>query len=125
MVLHVIYDRVHVIINTDETALATVRHSGRGMASTHKRSRAVPKSRPRDPVDRTFTKTTCFAVVCDCPSLQPLLPQIILSRYTKNTLLPAALQDQQRGHGFPFEFWNGSTGHVTPVIFRNWATRLR
>ena len=50
----VVFDREHVILNADETALASVRHSGRGMASTHRRSRAAPKSRPRDPVDRAL-----------------------------------------------------------------------
>ena len=121
----VVQGRLHVFVNVDETALASVRHRGWGMASLHRRSVASPKARPRDPLDRGFSCTTLVAVVCDCPSLQPLLPQIILSRYTQNAALPAARQAQNRACGFPFEFWNGTAGRMTPTIFRNWATRLR
>jgi len=121
----VLFDREHVILNADETALASVRHSGRGMASSHRRSRVAPKSRPRDPVDRAFTNTTYLAVVCDCPGLQPLLPQVILARYTQNVAVPATLQALYRSCGYPFEFWNGSAGRVTPIVFRKWATRVR
>ena len=121
----VVYDRPHVFINADETALASVRHSGRGMASMFRRSRASPKARPRDRTDRTFKSTTLIAVACDSPGLQPLLPQVILSRYTKHVEVPATLQAHYQSCGFPFEFWHGSTGRVTPVIIRKWFTRLR
>ena len=121
----VVFDRPHVFINADETALASVRHGGRGMASVYRRSRARPKTRPRDPADRAFTNTTLFGVVCDCPGLQPLLPQVILARYSQNTQVPVSLQAHYRSCGFPFEFWHGSKGCVTPIIFRKWATRLR
>ena len=121
----VVYDRPHVFINADETALASVRHSGRGMASLLRRSRASPKTRPRDRTDRSFTNTTLIAAACDCPGLQPLLPQVILARYSQNTRVPATLQAHYSSCGFPFEFWHGSTGRVTPVIIRKWFTRLR
>ena len=121
----VVYDRPHVFVNADETALASVRHSGRGMASMFRRSGASRKTRPRDRTDRTFTCTTLIAVACDCPGLQPLLPQVILSRYTKHVAVPAALQAHYESCGFPFEFWHGSAGRVSPVIFRKWITRLR
>ena len=121
----VVYDRPHVFINVDETALASVRHSGRGMACLLRRSRASPKTRPRDRIDRSYTNTTLIAAACDCPGLQPLLPQVILARYTQNVRVPATLQAHYRSCGFPFEFWHGSTGRVTPVIIRKWFTRLR
>ena len=121
----VVYDRPHVFINADETALASVRHSGRGMACWLRRSRASPKTRPRDRTDRTFTNATLIAAVCDCPGLQPLLPQVILARYSQNAHVPATLQAHYSSCGFPFEFWHGSAGRVTPVIIRKWFTRLR
>ena len=121
----VVYDRPHVFINIDETALASVRHSGRGMACLFRRSRASPKTRPRDRTDRSFTNATLIAAACDCPGLQPLLPQVILARYSKHASVPATLQAHYRSCGFPFEFWHGSTGRVTPVIIRKWFTRLR
>ena len=121
----VVYDRQHVIINADETALATVRHSGVGMACCAARRNSARVGRPRDPVDKAFTHVTYFAVVCDCAELQPLLPQLLLARYPRNAAVPAVLQAQYRSCGHPFEFWNGSAGRVTPVIFRKWVTRLR
>ena len=121
----VVHDRPHVFINADETALANVRHRGRGMASLFRRARGRHRTRPRDLTDRTFTCTTLFAVACDCPGLQPLMPQVVLSRYTQNPHVPAALQARYRECGFPFEFWHGSRGRVNPAIFRKWATRLR
>ena len=122
---HVVYNRQHVFINADETALASVRHCGRGMASRFRRSRGTLQTRPRDRTDRAFTNTTLFAMVCDSPGLQPLLPQIILARYSQNSRVPATLQAHYRSCGFPFEFWHGSQGRVTPPIFRKWATRVR
>ena len=125
-ILHlVVYNRPHVFINADETALASVRHAGRGMASVFRRSRASRNSRPRDRTDRSFTNTTLLGVVCDSPGLQPLLPQVILARYTTHARVPASLQAHYRSCGFPFEFWHGSQGCVTPHIFRKWSTRLR
>ena len=121
----VVYDRPHVFINADETSLSTVRHSGRGMACWFRRSRASSKTRPRDRLDRSFTNTTLVAAACDCPGLQPLLPQVILARYTKRVHVPHTLQAHYRSCGFPFEFWHGTTGRVTPVVIRKWFTRLR
>ena len=117
----VVYDRPHVFINVDETALASVRHSGRGMACLFRRSRASPKTRPRDRTDRSFTNTTLIAAACDCPGLQPLLPQVILARYSQNASVPATLLAHYRSCGFPFEFWHGSMGRVTPVT-PSWRT---
>ena len=121
----VVYDRPHVCISVDETALASVRHAGRGMACLVRRSRASPKTRPRDRTDRSFTNPTLIAVACDCAGLQPLLPQVILARYSKHARVPGTLQAHYRSCGFPFEFWHGSTGRVTPIIIRKWFTRLR
>ena len=95
------------------------------MAATSTRCGTATRSKPRDPVDRAFTHTTYLALVCDCAALQPLLPQVILARYTQNVSLPATLQALYRSCGFPFEFWNGSAGRVTSAIFRKWATRVR
>ena len=118
-------ERAHVVLNVDETALASVRHSGRGMASVRPRADGRRSERPRDETDRGFVSTTYMALVCDCAELQPLLPQVILPKYTKRATPPARLQNQYSTMGFPFEFWHGSSGRVTSRIFRKWSTRLR
>ena len=126
IVQEVMFDRQHVFVNVDETGLSACRHSGRGMALCRLRRRpGAVERRPRDPVDRSNTCTTYVAAVCDSAELQPLLPQVVLARYTQNQVPPAALQQQYRSLGFPLEFWHGTRGRVTPRIFRQWATRMR
>ena len=82
-------------------------------------------SRARDETDRSFVATTYMASVCDCASLQPLLPQIVLAKYSQNAIPPANLRAQYQSFGFPFEFWHGTPGRVTPRLFRQYCTRLR
>ena len=126
IVHQVMFDRQHVFVNMDESGLSACRHSGRGMAiRCHRQSSAAARRRPRDPVDRSHACTTYMAAVCDSAELQPLLPQVILAKYTQNRDPPVALQQQYRTFGFPLEFWHGTGGRVTPRIFRLWATRLR
>ena len=126
IVHEVVLDRQHVFINMDETGLSSCRHDGRGMAVHQRRlGEARSRRRPRDPVDRSNSCTTYMATVCDAAELQPLLPQVVLAKYTQNREPPAALQQQYRNSGFPLEFWHGTGGRVTPRIFRTWATRLR
>ena len=83
------------------------------------------RTRPRDPPDRFHTKTTYMAVVCDSPQLQPLLPQIVLPKYTQNESPPNHVLDTLSVIGFPFEFWHGSLGAASPGIVQSWATRIR
>jgi hypothetical protein len=121
----VVWDRPHVILNVDETALATVRHTGIGMVSGRKRTRSGGKTRPRDQTDRFNAKTTYIGLISDSDELQPLLPQVVLPRYTQNARPPAHMLDMYASIGFPFEFWHGTKGSVTPHIVQSWATRVR
>ena len=121
----VVWDRPHVILNVDETSLSTVKHDGKGFISGRRRARRDVRQRPRDVVDRFNTKTTYLAVVADCAALQPLLPQVILPKYTQHATPPQAHLDTYASFGFPFEFWHGTSGCVTPRLLRDWATRLR
>ena len=52
IVVHVVWDRQHIIVNMDETQLASVRHQGFGMTSGRKRKRIDARGVPRVPVDR-------------------------------------------------------------------------
>ena len=122
---HVLGDRLHVILNVDETSLTSVEHSGIGMMSGRKRKRTGSRTRPRDPPDRFHVKVTHLAVVSDAPALQPLLPQVILAKYTQNARPPQNVLDRYQLMGFPFEFWHGSNGAVTPKIFQLWCTHIR
>lgn len=121
----VLSDRTHVILNADETSLTAVEHSGMGMASGYKRKHSGGRTRPRDCRDRFHTKVTYMAVIADSPELQPLLPQVILPKYTQNSAIPNYILDKYALFGFPFEFWHGSKGAVTPGIMQAWITRLR
>ena len=66
-----------------------------------------------------------MASVCDSASLQPFLPQIVLSKYSQHGISPANLRAQYGSFGFFFEFWHGTPGRVTPRLFRQYCTRLR
>ena len=109
----------------DETQLASVKHHGKGMISGRKQKRADRRRAPRDPDDRHHTKVTYIAVISDSPELQPVLPQVILPRYTQHALPPAGLLHTYAGFGYPFEFWHGTGGATTPGIVQSWLTRLR
>jgi hypothetical protein len=125
VVQEVVHDRQHVILNADETAIASVRHSGLGMASVRRRARFNRAPRPRDLIDRSSQMTTYLALVCDSADLQPLLPQVIMAKYTQHAVPPVRILREYSDVGFPFEFWHGTNGRVTPIIFRRWATRVR
>ena len=121
----VVWERPHVVLNVDETSLSTVKHEGRGLISGRRLARRDRRLRPRDGVDRFNTRTTYLAVVGDCPALQPLLPQVILPKYTQHETPPPAHLATYAGFGFPFEFWHRSKGCATPRVMRDWATRVR
>ena len=121
----VVWYRPHVVLNMDETSLSTVKHAGKGFISGRRRARQDRRLKPRDAADRHNTRTTYLAVVADCPELQPLLPQVILPKYTQHAVPPPAHLATYASIGFPFEFWHRSQGCATPRIVRDWATRLR
>ena len=125
LVVHGVWNRQHVIVNMDETQLASVKHAGVGMISGRKRKRTDHRRSPRDPIDKHNTKVTLIAAVCDSSRLQPLLPQVILPRYTQHVRPPAHLLHTYAGFGHPFEFWHGTAGATTPGIIKTWLTRLR
>ena len=123
--VHVVWNRQHVFVNMDETQLASVKNAGSGMISGRKQKRVDRRRAPRDAVDRHHTKVTYMAVVADSPELQPLLPQIILPRYTQNVRPPPAMLHHYEDFGHPFEFWHGTAGATSPGIVQRWMTRLR
>lgn len=118
-------ERPFVVLNVDETSLATVRHGGLGMVAGPLRSARARACRPRDRVDRLHTKITYIAVASDNPHLQPLLPQVVLPKYTKRIEPPASACDRLASHGFPLEFWHGTNGVATVPLLKSWATRVR
>ena len=125
IVVHVVWNRQHVFINMDETQLASVKHKGVGLISGRKRKHRDRRLAPRDPVDRHHTKVTYIAAIADSPDLQPLLPQVVLPRYTQNARPPPATLHTYAMFGHPFEFWHGTPGATTPGIIRVWMTRVR
>ena len=81
-------DNKYVVLNVDETSISQITKAGHGLVS-----RAVVRTtgmrRMETPVtDRTDVKTTLLGLVCDQPDLQPLLPQVILPKYTQNAVPP-------------------------------------
>ena len=125
LVVHIAWNRQHVIVNMDETQLASVKNQGTGMISGRRKKRADRRRAPRDVEDRHHTKVTYMAVVSDSPELQPLLPQVILPRYTQHAFPPAAMLHTYADFGHPFEFWHGTAGATSPGIVQTWMTRLR
>ena len=125
LVEEVLVNRTHVILNADETSLTSVEHSGLGMASGRKRTRNGERTRSRDPPDRFHNRVTYLALTSDSPELQPLLPQVVLPKYTQNARPPQFVLDKYALFGFPFEFWHGTKGAVTPGIMQAWVTRIR
>ena len=125
LVVHVAWNRQHVFVNMDETQLASVKNQGTGMISGRKQKRADRRRAPRDAADRHHTKVTYMAAVSDSPELQPLLPQVILPRYTQHARPPPAMLHTYAGFGHPFEFWHGTAGATSPGIVQTWMTRLR
>ena len=125
IVVHAVWNRDHVFVNMDETQLASVRHRGVGLISGRRRKRSDHRRAPRDPVDRLNTKVTYMAAVADSSWLQPLLPQVILPRYSQHGRPPASVLHTYAGFGHPFEFWHGTRGAVTPGVIQAWVTRLR
>ena len=125
LVVHIVWNRQHVIVNMDETQLASVKNQGTGMISGRKQKRSDRRRAPRDAEDRHHTKVTYMAAVSDSPELQPLLPQVILPRYTQHAFPPPAMLHTYADFGHPFEFWHGTAGATSPGIVRTWMTRLR
>ena len=126
MIEEILWDRPHVILNTDETFLAKVRDDGVGMISgRRKKNCRGNRLRPCDPDHRLQAKITYLAVVADCPELQPLLPQVILPKYTQNARPPQHALRLYSSAGYPFEFWHGTGGVMSARLIQRWATRIR
>ena len=125
LLVQIVWNRQHVVVNMDETQLASVKNHGTGMISGRRKKRTDQRRAPRDPEDRHHTKVTYMAAVSDSPDLQPLLPQVILPRYTQHASPPPAMLHTYADFGHPFEFWHGTAGATTPGIVQTWMTRLR
>jgi hypothetical protein len=82
--------RPHVFINMDETQVSSIKHNGQGLVALNKVKRDNMWSRPKLTQDRTDVKTSLMGTVCDCPALQPFLPQVMLPKYTKRCVPPPA-----------------------------------
>ena len=121
----VLYGRSYVILNMDETSLSSVEDQGKGMRTCRRASRGRHTERARDFEDRSNTKTTLVATVCDNQNLQPYLPQIVLARYTKQAVPPAALSTAYASTGEPLEYWHRTRGFATSDIIKKWAVRVR
>ena len=121
----VLCGRSYVILNMDETSLSTVEDQGKGMRTCRRAASGRRAARNRDVEDRSNTKTTLLATVCDNHDLQPYLPQIVLARYTQNATPPAYLKDACARSGEPLEYWHRTRGFATSHIIKKWAVRMR
>lgn len=116
--------RTFVVINMDETSINSVEDSGCGLRGrVHLRQRV--QHRGRDAEDRSNVKTSLLATVCDSAALQPLLPQIILPKYTKRATPPQSLRTTYAATGEPLEYWHRTGGWATTDVIKRWATRMR
>ena len=122
---HVLQGRSYVILNMDETSLSTVEDQSRGLRTCNKSPYTNKATRQRDDVDRTNSKTSLLATVCDSHDLQPYLPQILLVRYTRNATPPARILNGFAATGEPLEYWHGTGGWASSHTIKMWATRMR
>jgi hypothetical protein len=88
-----------VTLNMDETNLSQVHTMKKGtvpnkLVIRHEKIRAAPIA-----VDRAHSRTTLMAAVCNDPTLQPHLPQVILPRYSKEASPPKHLLDEYEKKG--------------------------
>ncbi len=121
----VLKGRSYVVLNMDETSLSTVDDQVKGMRTCRRAARGRPAVRHADVADRSNTKTTLLASVCDSQALQPYLPQIVLARYTQNAAPPAHLVNACSRSGEPLEYWHRTRGFATSAIIKKWAVRVR
>ena len=121
----VLCGRSYVVLNMDETSLSSVEDQGKGMRTCRRGARGANTVRRRDSADRSNTKTTLVATVCDNRDLQPYLPQIVLARYTQQGAPPAALAAAYAASGEPLEYWHRTGGFATSNIIKKWAVRVR
>jgi hypothetical protein len=115
----------YVLVNMDETNLSYVDASKKGtvpnkLVLQHEQIRVAPRV-----VDRTNSRTTLMAAVCNDRTLQPHLPQVILPRYSKEASPPKHLLEEYENTGYPLEYWHNTSGNVTPGVMKAWLTRLR
>jgi len=109
----------------DETSLSTVDDQSRGLRTCNKSPYTNKARRQRDDIDRTNSKTSLLATVCDSHDLQPYLPQILLVRYTRNATPPARILNGFAATGEPLEYWHGTGGWASSHTIKMWATRMR
>ena len=121
----VLIGRSYVILNMDETSLSTVEDQGKGMRTCRRAASGQAAVRQADAGDRSNTKTTLLATVCDNRDLQPYLPQIVLARYTQNATPPNHLVNACARSGEPLEYWHRTRGFATSAIIKKWAVRMR
>lgn len=108
----------------DETSLNTVDDTGYGLKG-RKHPRQPVQMRGNDPDDRSNVKTSLLGTVCDSAALQPLLPQVILPKYTQRATPPQSLRTAYASTGEPLEYWHGTGGWAGTAIIKKWATRMR
>ena len=121
----VLIGRPYVVLNMDETSLSSVEDQGKGLRTCRRAARGAQTVRRGDVADRSNTKTTLIATVCDNRDLQPYLPQIVLARYTQNAAPPAHLKHECARSGEPLEYWHRTRGFATSDIIKKWAVRVR
>ena len=114
----VLIGRPYVVLNMDETSLSSVEDQGKGLRTCRRAARGAQTVRRGDVADRSNTKTTLIATVCDNRDLQPYLPQIVLARYTQNAAPPAHLKHECARSGEPLEYWHRTRGFATSDIIK-------
>jgi hypothetical protein len=114
-----------VTVNMDETNLSQVEASKKGTVPHKLVLRSEKICAKPVVVDRTNSRTSLMAAICNDATLQPHLPQVILPRYTKEANPPKYLLAEYEKTGYPLEYWHGTNGLVTPGVMKAWLTRLR
>ena len=109
----------------DETTISQLTSSNQGLVPGRRVQRDEGMIRRRRKPDRHDVRTCFLGAVCNDPTLQPHLPQVVLPSYSKHARPPAEVLNDYRNTGAPIEYWHDTNGWTSSTTIKRWLTRLR
>ena len=124
-IIEALHGRPHVFINMDETTISQLSSSNLGYVPSRQVQRDEGMIRRRRKPDRYDVRTCLLGAVCNDPTLQPYLPQVVLPSYSKHARPPAVVLNDYRNTGAALQCWHDTNGWTSSGTIKRWLTRLR
>ena len=124
-IIEALAGRPHVFVNMDETTISQLTSSNQGMVPGRRVQREEGMIRRRRKLDRHDVRTCLIGAVCNDPTLQPHLPQVVLPSYSKHAKPPVEVLKDYKNTGAPLEYWHDTNGWTSSTTIKRWLTRLR